>query len=407
MNLLYQNLSQNKKRWFYIILGVFINICLGTVYSWSVFRKPIEETLLINATQSGLPYMFFLFFYAITMPVAGKYIDKNNPRWIAIFGGLLVALGWFLAGFTSNIYSLTLTYGIIAGVGVGIVYGVPISVAARWFPAKKGLVVGLTLLGFGLSPFITAPLARYLISQVGVLNTFKYLGFSFSIIITILSLPLKNPMKKKKKQNLTNQNFSEKENTKNIGILSSCKFYSLWFCYLIGTFSGLMAIGVTSPVAEEIIKLPEGTAAYTLSLFAVFNGIGRPLYGWITDNLSARFSAMISYSLIIIASILILQAEDGSIILYIISFSLLWLNLGGWLAIAPAATGSIFGVKNYSRNYGLIFTAYGVGAIIGTIFSGRIRDITGNYQYSFYPLIFLALIGIIISWLFFEGKKAI
>ena len=402
MNSYSQNLTQNKKKWMYIILGIFINICLGTVYSWSVFRKPIEETLQINATQSGLPYMFFLFFYAITMPVAGKYIDKYSPRWIAILGGTLVAAGWFLAGFTNNIYSLTLTYGIIAGVGVGIIYGVPISVAARWFPDKKGLVVGLTLLGFGLSPFITAPAANFLINYTGVLNTFKYLGFLFLIIITILSLPLKNPQLKKNKQNFADQNSIENKNTKNSSILSSSKFYSLWFCYLIGTFSGLMAIGVSSPVAEEIINLPEETAAYTLSLFAVFNGIGRPLYGWITDSISARFSAMISYLLIIIASLLILQAGEGSIILFIISFSLLWLNLGGWLAIAPAATGSIFGVKNYSRNYGLIFTAYGVGAILGTTASGRIRDIMGNYQYTFYPLIFLALAGIIVSWLYIK-----
>jgi len=395
---------QKKRRWLYIPLGILIFMCLGTVYSWSVFRKPIEETLNIRATESGLPYMMFLFFYAMAMPLAGIFIEKISPRKFTIIGGLVVSLGWYLSGYTTDIRLLIFTYGLIAGGGVGIVYGIPIAVAARWFPDKKGLVVGLTLLGFGLSPFITAPAANFLINYTGVLNTFKYLGFLFLIIITILSLPLKNPQLKKNKQNFADQNSIENKNTKNSSILSSSKFYSLWFCYLIGTFSGLMAIGVTSPVAEEIINLPEETAAYTLSLFAIFNGIGRPLYGWITDNLSARFSAIISYLLIIIASLLILQAGEGSIILFIISFSLLWLNLGGWLAIAPAATGSIFGVKNYSLNYGLIFTAYGVGAILGTTASGRIRDIMGNYQYSFYPLIFLALTGIIISWLFIKDK---
>ncbi|MFW6390021.1 MAG: MFS transporter, partial [Halanaerobiales bacterium] len=123
-----------SRRWIYILLGILINICLGTVYSWSVFRKPIEETLQINATQSGMPYMFFLFMYAVTMLFAGKFIDKYRPRWIAIIGGLLVASGWFMAGFANNIFILTAAYGVIAGAGVGIIYGVPISVVAKWFP---------------------------------------------------------------------------------------------------------------------------------------------------------------------------------------------------------------------------------------------------------------------------------
>ena len=126
------NNSENIKRWVFIPIGILIFMCLGTVYSWSVFRKPVEDLLNINATQSGLPYMFFLFFYAVFMPIAGGFIDKYNPKVMTIIGGLMVSLGWFLSGFVTNIILLSVTYGFIAGGGVGITYGVPIAVAAKW-----------------------------------------------------------------------------------------------------------------------------------------------------------------------------------------------------------------------------------------------------------------------------------
>ena len=387
------------KRWIFIPIGILIFMCLGTVYSWSVFRKPIEESLAINATQSGLPYMFFLFFYAVLMPIAGGFIDKYSPKLITIIGGLVVALGWFLSGFVGSIEILTITYGVIAGAGVGITYGVPIAVAAKWYPDKKGLAVGLTLLGFGLSPFLTAPLANYFVTAYGPLQTFKILGLAFAIIITLLALPLKFPGSQDLKQN---QNSSEtKPPSRNIETKKMLKlpnFYGLWICYIIGTLIGLMAISITSPVAEEIINLKAGTAALMLSLFSIFNGLGRPLFGWLTDKYSPKKASMISYLLLILASILMLNAGEGNIILYIIAFSLFWLNLGGWLAIAPATTGIFFGAKNYSKNYGYVFTAYGVGAILGTLISGSLRDILGSYIYAFYPTIILALLGLILSY---------
>ena len=180
-------------RWWYVFFGIIIMICLGTVYSYSVFRVTIEKMFNIGSMQSGMPYMMALAFYAIFMFLTGKYLDKFNPKLIILIGGLLVSLGWILSSFAPNIFILTITYGLISGAGVGIVYGVPLTVVARWFPEKKGLAVGLVLIGFGLSPLITAPLARILVEQHGIMNAFKILGISFGLIIYILSLPFKYP----------------------------------------------------------------------------------------------------------------------------------------------------------------------------------------------------------------------
>lgn len=399
------SVTENKSRWLYIPLGLIIFMCMGTIYSWSIFRKPIETAFNIGATESGLPYMVFLVFYALAMPFAGSYMDKYGPKMMTIVGGFFISIGWFLSGFTSSITVLTISYGVIGGMGVGIAYGAPMAVAAKWFPDKEGLAVGLTLGGFGLSPFITAPAASWLIRQFGAFTTFKILGVLFAVIITLLSLPLKFPetikkeSKTKKKKNLSLEVTPKK-------MLKSRSFYALWTTFVIGTIIGLMAIAISGPVAEELINLDSATASIYVSLFAIFNGIGRPIFGALTDKLKAKKTAIISFFLIIIASLLMIINTAGSPLLYFISFAIFWLNLGGWLAIAPAATSYFFGKKNYSQNYGYLFTAYGVGAVIGNLFSGSIRDIMGSYQFVFYPTLIIAVIGIIIAFLFLKKDTA-
>jgi MFS family permease len=235
-------------------------------------------------------------------------------------------------------------------------------------------------------------------------TTFKILGVLFLIIITLLSLPLKFPeIKKKKSKKRKKQNSSLEIPPKQM--LKSRSFYALWTTFVIGTIIGLMAIAISGPVAEELINLDSTTASIYVSLFAIFNGIGRPIFGALTDKLKAKKTAIISFSLIILASFLMIINNEASPILYFISFAIFWLNLGGWLAIAPAATSYFFGKKNYSQNYGYLFTAYGVGAVIGNLFSGSIRDIMGSYHFVFYPTLIIAALGIVISLLFLKKDQ--
>lgn len=394
-------------RWFYVILGLIINICLGTVYSWSVFRKPVENLFNASATESSLPFMLFLAFFAITMPIGGRLLQKSTPRAIGILGGAIAGLGWLLSGFASNMVVLYITYGVIAGAGVGLAYGGPIAVAAQWFPDKKGLAVGLTVCGFGISALVTAPLARWMIDQVGPLDTFLYLGIAFLILTVVLALPLKFPAAnwkpagwKPSAATLRAVDFTTSQ------MMKKSAFYGLWFCFIIGTIAGLMAIGIASPVGQEIIKLDSATAAVLVSVFAIFNGGGRPLFGWLTDKLRPQTATILTFVLSGLASVGMLFAGPGSVALYVVCFSAFWLTLGGWLAIAPTATSTFFGPKFYSGNYGIVFTGYGIGAIIGNLISGQVRDIFGTYTYAFYPTAALAVIGIIIAILFVKSPKA-
>lgn len=386
----------------YIVFGMIMNLCLGSVYSWSIFRKPVEKAFEgIDSLQSGLPYMFFLFFYSFSMPLGGKVIDRLGPKYAALLGGFTLSCGWFFAGFAQNIYHLMFTYGIIGGIGVGIIYGVPMSVAGKWFPEKKGFAVGITLGGFGLSPFITAPLSKYLITNFGVMDSFKILGVLFLIVLSFFSMFMKYPDLVK----------TSEENSSSIEVhwrdmIKSSSFYSLWVTFIFGTFSGLMVIGISSPFAEEVLGVTAGLALF-VSIFAIFNGLGRPLFGHLTDKFGTKFSLLLIFSLKTVSALLLISLnffpEYMKIAIYLFTFSMFWASFGGWLAVAPASTAKFFGKQNYVKNYGFVFTAYGVGAILGGIVSGEVKELFGSYLYVFYPVALLSALGFII--ILFSFKK--
>ncbi|BBD58933.1 major facilitator superfamily MFS_1 [Nostoc sp. HK-01] len=388
-----------KGRWLLIPLGATVLLCLGTVYSWSIFRKPLEKLLNINATESLLPFTVLLIMFAILMPITGFYINRFGSRMITAVGGVIMGLGYILSSLDGNLQLLTFTYGAIAGAGVGIVYGVPLAVIAKWFPDKKGLAVGLTVIGFGLSPLITAPLAKSLIDSYGVRQTFVILGITFTLIILAIATVLKTPPPDWKpagwNPNVAVSGSTSLTNSETI--LQTPAFYGLWLCYTIGTFSGLAAIGISSPLAQEIIKLDATTAASTVSLFAVFNALGRLFFGWFTDRFSPKLAAIVSFTLVLIASLMMLKAGQGTVATYLVAFALFYFSFGGWLAIAPTTTLILFSAADYAKNYGLVFTAYGAGALGGTLLAGRIRDIFGSYTVFFYPTTALAILGIVLA----------
>jgi MFS family permease len=388
-----------KGRWLLIPLSITILLCLGTVYSWSIFRKPLEKLLNVGATDSLLPFTVLLVVFAILMPITGFYINRFDTRLITGVGGLITALGYILSSLGGNIPTLTITYGVIAGMGVGIAYGVPLAVVAKWFPDKKGLAVGATVIGFGLSPLITAPLAKFLIDRFGVQQTFVILGIAFAAIITAISTVLTTPPPgwQPVGWNPPVVVQGNSKTTNSGSILQTSSFYGLWLCYTIGSFAGLAAIGISSPLAQEIIKLDAATAANTVSLFAVFNGVGRLFFGWFTDKFTPKLGAIVSFVLILIGSIMMLSAVEGNVLTYIVAFSLFYLALGGWLAIAPTSTLIMFQSQDYAKNYGIVFTAYGMGALGGTLLAGKIRDIFGSYTNFFYPTAGLAIVGIIVA----------
>lgn len=402
-NLKLFGMEAEQGRWILVATGLLINVCLGSIYAFSVFRKPLESLWGITSSQSGYPFMVFLAVFAVAMPLAGSLVARWGPKKTTMLGSLLVGTGWVAASFSPDITVLTILYGVLGGAGVGIVYGCPIAVVAKWFPQKSGLAIGLTVMGFGISALVIAPLMKTLIDQpgIGILNTFLYLGVAFLVVIMLLAQLLSFPptgwvpagvkTASAATDLMPSLNLSRRE------MLKTRSFYALWATYTIGCLAGLMAIGIASPVGTELAQLDATTAAFAVSLFAIFNGLGRPLFGALADKLGPKHTAIVSFTMILGASLLLFFFGQNNAMLYLFAFCVLWMCLGGWLALAPTATGIFFGKLHYAQNYGLVFTAYGTGAILGTLLSGSVKDLTGSYLHAFAIVSGLAILGMLIA----------
>jgi len=402
-------------RWLLVIVGMIIHLCLGAVHAYGVIRVPLlayfkSIGLSPNTMDMTWPYITLYLVFALAMPLAGPYIQKIGPRKVTMIGGVLVGLGWLAASYATSPVTLTVLYGVIGGIGVGIAYGVPIVVSAAWFPDKCGLAVGLTVLGFGFSSALITQINKFLAAGgMEIMDILRLFGAAFFIIIVALSMLMTVPPAgwrpagwkppAPKAGSAIKRDFMPGE------MIKTTTFYGLWLCYAIGTLAGLTAIGIAGPVGNDML-LGAGitdAAARTALIsnliipFAIFNGGGRPIFGDLTDKLGPRNIAIITY-VFIIAACLLIYTNYASQMAYTIGFTILWGCFGGWLTIAPTATASFFGIKDYARNYGLVFTAYGIGAVIGGVVSSQIKDIMGAFQPFFLVVATLALIGIIVAF---------
>lgn len=393
-----------KGRWVLVASGLIINLCLGSIYAWSVFVEPIttfftvELGQAVNANEILMPFSVSLAVFAITMPCTGTIIEKYGPRNVTILGGVLAGLGWLLVSTASSVAMLIIMFGVIGGIGVGIAYSVLVSVSACWFPDRRGLAVGLTVLGVGFSAFFTANIAGYLIGATGVMHTFLIFGIAIIVLTTLLALPLRFPPSGWIPEGWTPPALKPGEappcECDRSRMLKSRSFYGLWACYFIGCLAGLMAISIAQPVGTDL-GIAAGLATFLVGFFAIFNGAGRPVFGALTDRLTPRNAALVSFVLIAFASVLMWQIPVVPV--YVLAFALLWGCLGGWLAMAPAITGRFFGTGDYPRCYGVVFLAFGAGAIAGPQLAGFIKTSTGSYL-GVFPYVFaLALVGMCIA----------
>ena len=397
-------MEAEKGRWMLVLAGMLINLCLGSIYSWSVFVVPLTEYFTgvlgrtVTAGEVLLPFSVFLAFFAVTMPLAGRVIEGWGPRNTTIAGGVLTGLGWLLASMATSVEMLYLVYGVVGGIGVGIAYGVPVAIATRWFPDRRGLAVGLTVLGFGFSAFVTANVAGLLIAAMGVMGTFRVFGIAFVLLIVLFALPLSFPPAgwQPKEMAATGGGGGPACECNRSEMIRSPVFYGLWVCYFIGCLAGLMAISIAKPVGTEVAGIAPALATALVGFFAVFNGGGRPVFGALTDRINPRKTAMLSFALIGAASLAMWLAPVP--IIYVVAFAVLWGCLGGWLAIAPTATARFFGTCDYPRCYGLVFLAYGAGAIAGPQLAGYIRTTTGEYLGVFPWVVGCAAVGFVVAW---------
>ncbi|NQU52256.1 MAG: OFA family MFS transporter [Bacteroidetes bacterium] len=387
-----------------VVGAILIQLALGNLYAWSVFTTKLVESSWTK-TQTQIVFSVAVAVFAIVMVIAGRLMPKYGPRKLTIASGITLGAGYIIGGLlgAENYITTLIFVGIFGGAGIGMGYVVPIAVGMRWYPDKKGLITGLAVAGFGFGATLWMALAGKLgslgggelIKNIGLSNTFIVLGIIFLIIILIGSIwmvfpaPDWKPAGWKPAETKTTAKSAGTVDFSSRQMLKTTQFYLIVLTYAFGAGAGLMSIGLMKlwPMeameAHGISKDVAGAAA-TLAMaifFALFNGLGRILWGMISDKIGRKTSIAIMMATQGAFVILFQWMAGMQITLYIFAV-LIGFNYGGLFSLFPTITADIFGNKNFGQNYGWVFLAYAVGGIIFPILGGKLGDL-GNFPLAF------------------------
>ncbi|MEY3609655.1 MAG: hypothetical protein RLZZ264_176 [Bacillota bacterium] len=378
-------------RFYFLIQSILLMLLLGSVYAWGVFRVEVELTYQVNASLSGLPYMLSLVSYAVAMLVAGHYMRKYRFQ-IVILGACLFVSGFWLSSIVDNFYLLIFTYGLLLGGGVGLLYGVPMYLVQRIFDKHIGLYSGLILMGFGLSNTIMTPIIATLLKSQSIQYTMMILGWIALGVFLICLWPLFQTINLEK-------NIENKSNKDGL-VYDHPSFRSLYVVYVLSLLSGLTIVGLSFPIGVIHYQFDTTFVTVAISVFSLLNGVSRPFFGGLVDRYGFFKIAFISLMSLILSGFISLFNGGVNPILYAISFGAFWFGLGNWMALMPLSIKTIFPKELFSSLYGKLFTAYGIAAILGTLFSGAILDLT-NTTWPIYMMIVIANVAnlFLVIWL--------
>jgi OFA family oxalate/formate antiporter-like MFS transporter len=379
-------------RWRVVAGGVLMNLALGSLYAWSVFVAPLEREFGWTRAQTSLVFTIAVVTFAVTFIVGGRLQDKRGPRAAAFIGATLVSLGFFLTSMTSSLTFLYAVFGIVVGAGNGFGYATPIPVASKWFPDKRGLVVGLMVGGYGASSAIIGPLATSMIASVGWRATFQILGGAFFVMGIVGTLLMTNPPAGYRPGGWTPPpSVGSRRDFTTAEVLRTQQFYLLWVAYCLGAAAGLMTISQLVLFARSA-GLTATAAAFALTVGAVGNAGGRILSGWLSDSLG-RLATLRTMVLASAIAMPLLFAVREQIALFYLLVAVVYWCYGTQLSVFASATADLYGTRNLGMNYGALFTAWGAAGILGPIIAGRVFDATKSYQYAFYAASGLAFVA--------------
>jgi len=407
-----------NKGWVVTFAGMGINLALGILYAWSIFKSAIEKS--IQAGGEGAfnwdlvklndPYSVCCLVFAFSMIIAGKSQDKLGPRITAFIGGILVGAGLLLISQTTDYVSWVIGFGVLVGAGLGFGYSSATPPALKWFPAAKtGLIAGLVVSGFGLASVYIAPLGEFLLKNFGINQSMMVFGISFIVVVCGLSLFLVDPPAgyvpaaspaQQLKSNAYKNNYTPTE------MMKTSAFWMMWLIYFIGAGSGLMVIGSVAGMAKSSL----GEAAFVaVAIMAIGNAAGRIVAGLASDKLGRKETLiilMIFQAVLMLAAISLVGTENVSPVLIVLLATFIGFNYGSNLSLFPSITKDYFGLKSFGINYGFVFTAWGVGGFVMSRMSQMIKTTTGSFNSAFILAAILLLIGAVLS-LTLKDPKAV
>ena len=376
-------------RWLIALAGVVMQVALGAVYAWSVFRIPLTEAYGWSIGEVTLAFTIAIFVLGFAAFGGGLWMRRAGPRPVALAAGALYGLGVFLASFAGGrLWLLYLSYGLIAGIGLGLGYIVPVATLVRWFPDKRGMITGIAVAGFGSGALITAPLATRLIAQVGALNTFAILGVVYLVAVMGAATFMRNPPPGYRPPGWEPSAVQQRQRSARTYTLQeaigSWQWYGLWALLFLNTTAGIAIISQAGPMAQEIAQVTPATAAGLVGAIAIANGAGRFLWGWLSDLIGRRAVFLLMFPIQAIAFAL-LPSIDSFALLTVVACIVL-LCYGGGFGTMPAFVADRFGAENVGAIYGLMLTAWGFAGVLGPMLIAGLRQSTGQYDEALYVI---------------------
>ena len=413
-------------RWWIVAGGILIQLCLGAIYAWSAFTGLLtEDPYGFTRTQTQVIFAVGLASFALFMAlIAGRWQRRAGPRVVALTGGLVLGLGYVLAGLSgTSFWGMLLGVGLLGGAGIGLAYVCPIAALVKWFPDKKGLITGLAVAGFGFGALIWIKLTEgFVFGPIdltpgwqgfygmgwSVNDVFLLYGVLFAVLVGIGSLAMINPPEGFRPAGWEPPSGAAADLAGGIDfderqMVATPQFWSLFFIFLVGATAGLMIIGIirlfgcecliAQGLSEPDALLATGTARGLF--YALANGLGRILWGRISDTLGRRVSIALMSALQGVTMIAFFFIAGNEIGLYV-GATLIGFNFGGNFAVFAAATADYFGNKNVGTNYPLVFLAYGVGGIVGPIMGGYMGDLQA-WEWAFIPAGIACLVAAVVA----------
>jgi len=373
------NENLESKRWYIAIAAIVMQLCLGTVYAWSVFKKPLIESHGWSEPSVQATMMVMMAVIGISAAFGGTLVDKKGPRFVATVGGILFGIGTLLGGLADqmgNLWLLYIGYGVIGGLGNGFGYVTPIATLIRWFPDKRGLVTGLAVMGFGAGAFFMGKIAPGMVNSMGVAQTFYIWGIIFLVLVTGAAQVYKNPpagwlpagFKPAATAVSAANSFTFDEAVK------TPQWWMLWAMLFLNVSAGLGLISQLSPMAQEVVSKAQGVTdpkvlavagGAILAYASIFNGLGRLFWASVSDYIGRKNVFITMF--ITQALLYIYLPQVSAVFLFTVVACYLLACYGGGFATMPAFAADSFGPGYIGKVYGIMLTAWGCAGVFGPL----------------------------------------
>jgi MFS transporter, OFA family, oxalate/formate antiporter len=389
-------------RWRIAAAGVAMQVALGAVYAWSVFRKPLSEHFDTSVASVNLIFSLAILALGFAAYFGGRWMNRVGPRRVGMAAGLLYGAGIILASFSSSsIALLYVTYGVLAGVGIGLGYIVPVATLIKWFPDRRGFITGIAVAGFGAGALVTAPLAERLIEGIGLFETFAVLGVVYLVVVTGAAATLSNPPEGWKPEGWEPDTTARADRSGREydlrGALRTWQWFALWALLFLNVTAGISIISEASPIAQEVTGASAATAAGLVSIIAIGNGAGRFLWAWLSDAIGRKWVFLTMF--LLQAALFAIMPSVGAYALFAVLAFVVLTCYGGGFGTMPAFAADYFGSKRVGEVYGAMLTAWGIAGLVGPQLISYIKDSTGEYTNAFYIIAGIMLVSAIVPFI--------